>query len=293
MHKHVIAVGKVLGFLFLTLALGWLLERGVRLVVRSTLLVEGAFAVAAIATSWGAARLEGRSLASVGFAQRAAARHFAGGVGVGTFIVGGCVAIFTWFGWYTPSLGLSEPFVRWSLAAIVLCALVALFEETLFRGYAFEVASRSFGRVSAVLATGVLFGTLHLVNPTPGIPLWLKLIGCGCVAFYGMLTAIARLVTNGLWMPIGIHFAWNLLEDFVFGLPDSGVPSPNALLHSTVTGPMLLTGGGYGPEGGLIMLLLAAVATALIVFKGPDHFRRNSDERASEIVENRAVSTSR
>jgi hypothetical protein len=32
-----------------------------------------------------------------------------------------------------------------------------------------------------------------------------------------------------------------------------------------VTGPVLLTGGDYGPEGGLVMLVLAIVAVALIV----------------------------
>src|SRR5262249_9597760 len=100
-------------------------------------------------------------------------------------------------------------------------------------------------------------------------PLWLKLVGCGCVACYGMLAAIARLATNGLWLPIGIHFAWNLLEGFVFGFPDSGIPSPDGLLHPIVTGPALLTGGDYGPAGGLVMLVLAGVAGALILALKP------------------------
>jgi membrane protease YdiL (CAAX protease family) len=265
MRTHAIAIGKVLGFLVFALALGWLLARGVRRVVSSNLIVEGAFASAALATSWGAARLEGRGLASVGFAERAPARSLAMGVALGTLIVGGSAAIFTIFGWYEAKLGLTEPLVRWFFAALILSALVALFEETLFRGYALQIASRAFGGTSAIIGTGVLFGALHLLNPTPELPTWLKLVGCGCVAFYGMLAAIARLATNGLWLPVGIHFAWNLLEDFVFGFPDSGVASPESLLHATVSGPVLLTGGGYGPEGGLVMLVLAGVAIALIV----------------------------
>lgn len=278
MQKHAVAIGKVLGFLVVAFALGWLLSRGVRLVVRSELLVEGAFAAAALATSWTAAKLEGRSLASVGFAERTPARHFAVGLALGTLIVGGSAAVFTGFGWYAAKLGLSEPLVPWSLAAIVFSALVALFEETLFRGYALQIASRSFGSATAVIATGALFGALHLVNPTPGLPLWLKLVGCGCVALYGMLAAIARLATNGLWLPMGIHFAWNLLEGFVFGFPDSGVPSPHALLHPIVTGPVLLTGGDYGPEGGLVMVVLAGVAGALILALKRPRSRRDDPE---------------
>lgn len=278
MQKRVVAVGKVLGFLVFTLALGWLLSQGVRLVVRSELIVESAFAAAALATSWTAAKLERRSLASVGFAERAPVRHVAIGIALGTLIVGGCAAVFTAFGWYEAKLGLSEPFVPWALAAIALSAVVALFEETLFRGYAFQTASRAFGSASAVIATGVLFGALHLVNPTPGIPLWVKLVGCGCVACYGMLAAIARLATNGLWLPMGIHLAWNLLEGFVFGFPDSGIPSPHGLLNPIVTGPALLTGGEYGPEGGLIMLALACVTGVLILaLKRPQSRRDDSD----------------
>jgi membrane protease YdiL (CAAX protease family) len=269
MKKHAVAIGKVLGFLVFTLALGWLLTRCVRLVVRSELIDEAALAAAAVATSWIATKLEGRSLASVGFAERMPGRHFAIGLALGTLIVGGSAAVFTGFGWYEAKLGLGEPLVPWSVAAIVLSALIALFEETLFRGYAFQTASRSFGSATAVIVTGALFGALHLVNPTPGLPLWLKLVGCGCVALYGMLAAIARLATNGLWLPMGIHFAWNLLEEFVFGFPDSGLPSPHGLLHPIVTGPVLLTGGNYGPEGGLVMLILAGVAGALILALKP------------------------
>ena len=161
MQRRAVAIGKVLGFLVVTLAFGWLLARGVRLVVSSKLLVEGAFASAALATSWGAARFEGRSLASVGFAQRLPARSLAIGAALGTLIVGGCAAIFASLGWYEASFGLSEPLVPWSFAAVILSALVALFEETLFRGYALQTVARTFGSTSAVVGTGALFGALH------------------------------------------------------------------------------------------------------------------------------------
>jgi membrane protease YdiL (CAAX protease family) len=265
MRKRALGIGKVLGFFVSTFALGWLLARGARALVQSEMLAEGAFAAAALAVSWGAVRLEGRSLASVGFAQRAPARHLAVGLVLGTMIVGGSAGLFAICGWYEAKVGLSQPLAPWSVRAVVLCALVALFEETLFRGYALQTVSRSFGNTGAIVGTGLLFGALHLVNPTPGLPEWLKLVGCLCVAFYGSLAAIARLVTNGLWLPIGMHLAWNLLEEFVFGFPDSGVPSTSSLLHATVRGPVLLTGGGYGPEGGLVMLLLAGATLVLIL----------------------------
>ena len=282
MRKHAIAIGKVLGFLIVTLALGWVLTQGVVRVVPSLLAVEAALAAAAIATSWCATKLEGRSLASIGFAAPAPARHFAAGTGLGLLVVGGSTIVFICFGWYQASVGLSEPLVSWALRAIGLCALVALFEETLFRGYAFQTAAQSFGPTSAIIITGALFGALHLLNPTLGLPPWLKVVGCGCVACYGMLAAIARLSTRGLWLPMGLHFAWNLLEAFVFGFPDSGLPSPHALLHPVITGPVILTGGGYGPEGGLIMLLFACLSIALIVVPKRGVARRKRTELRPE-----------
>jgi len=265
MQKRACAVGKVLGFFGFTFVLAWLAVRAAHAVTRSASVVEGALAVAALAASWAGTRLEGRPLASIGFADRAPARSFGAGLVLGTMVVAGSAAIFACLGWYTARLALAEPFAPWLVAAVVLSALVALFEETLFRGYALQTVAEGFGRPSAIIVTGVLFGALHLVNPTPGMATWLRLVGCGCVAAYGMVAAFARLATGALWLPMGMHFAWNLLEQFVFGFSDSGVASDGALLRATVTGPVVLTGGAYGPEGGLVMLVLAGAAVAIIL----------------------------
>ena len=265
MQKRAVAVRKVLGFFGFLLVLAWPAVRVVHAFTRSALVVEWVLATAALGASWVATKIDGRPLASVGFAGRARARSFGAGLLLGTMIVAGSAAIFTCLGWYKARLALAVPFCPWLVAAVGLSALVALFEETLFRGYALQTVADAFGRPSAIIVTGALFGALHLINPTPGMAPWLKLVGCGCVAAYGMCAAIARLVTGGLWLPIGMHFAWNLLEEFVFGFADSGVASDGALLRATVTGPVLLTGGAYGPEGGLVMLVLAGVAMAVLL----------------------------
>ena len=266
MRRRAVAVGKVLGFFGFTLVLAWPAVQAVHAVTRLALVVEGVLAAAALAASWTATKIEGRPLSSVGFADRAPARSFGAGLLLGTMIVAGSAAIFACLGWYEARLALARPFAPWLVAAVVVSALVALFEETLFRGYALQTVADAFGRPSAIIVTGVLFGALHLLNPTPGLAPWLKLVGCGCVAAYGMCAAVARLATGGLWLPIGMHFAWNLLEEFVFGFADSGVASDDALLRATVTGPVLLTGGAYGPEGGLVMLVLAGAAVAILLF---------------------------
>ena len=284
MRKRAVAVGKVLGFFGFVLVLAWPAIRAVHAFTRSTLVVEGFLAAAVLAASWAGTKIEGRPLASVGFADRAPARSFGVGLMLGTMIVAGSAAIFSCLGWYEARLALAEPFAAWLVAAVALSALVALFEETLFRGYALQTVADAFGRPSAIIVTGVLFGALHLVNPTPGMAPWLKLVGCGCVAAYGMCAAIARLATGGLWLPIGMHFAWNLLEEFVFGFADSGVASNDALVRATMTGPVLLTGGAYGPEGGLVMFVLAGAAVAVLLFLASRVGSSPSDISRSELT---------
>jgi hypothetical protein len=62
--------------------------------------------------------------------------------------------------------------------------------------------------------------------------------------------------TRSLWLPIGIHFGWNVTHTGVFGMATSGSESGGGLLDTMLSGPTALTGGGRpaprpaGPPGG-------------------------------------------
>jgi hypothetical protein len=59
-----------------------------------------------------------------------------------------------------------------------------------------------------------------------------------------------------------MHFVWNFLLSFFLGLPVSGLTLPVSVLTARVRGPIWLTGGQYGPEGGL--LATAAIIAAAV-----------------------------
>src|SRR5208282_4309884 len=71
-------------------------------------------------------------------------------------------------------------------------------------------------------------------------------------ALVGIPFCIAYLRTRSLWMPIGMHFVWNFLLGFLLGLPVSGLTITPSVFAADVGGPTWLTGGDYGPEGGLL-----------------------------------------
>ena len=84
----------------------------------------------------------------------------------------------------------------------------------------------------------------------------------------GLFFAVAYLVTRSLWLPAGIHIGWNLTELHVLGLAGSGFSEPS-LLHSAVGGPQWLTGGAFGPEGGILALAAWLLGIVLLLrFRG-------------------------
>jgi hypothetical protein len=106
-----------------------------------------------------------------------------------------------------------------------------------------------------VVISSAIFGGLHLGNPNA---IW---VGAAGIFLAGVFLAYGYLRTRQLWLPIGLHIGWNFFEGVVFGFPVSGSES-YALIRTSVDGPMLWTGGLFGPEAGLVVipaLLLGAV----------------------------------
>lgn len=135
---------------------------------------------------------------------------------------------------------------------------VALIEEILFRGVLFRLPERPLGSWWALLLSAVIFALAHL--PNAGITLLAVLN----TALAGLLFAAAYLATRRLWLPIGMHFAWNFISDGVLSLPTSGNPA-RGLLQGQLSGPEWLTGGAYGLEGSAITLLVMGLATILLL----------------------------
>ncbi len=139
-------------------------------------------------------------------------------------------------------------------------ASVAVTEELLFRGVLHRILEQRAGSVIAIVVSSLLFGLTHLINGNA--TLW----GTLAIAVEGgTMLAVAYTATRSLWLPIGLHFAWNWLQGGVFGTAVSGADSEPGLLRTVLSGPAALTGGSFGPEAGLFALLCCLVPTVLLL----------------------------
>jgi uncharacterized protein len=142
-----------------------------------------------------------------------------------------------------------------------LMAAAAVTEEVLFRGVLFRIVEELTGTWVALTLTGVLFGLVHLSNPNAS--LW----GAICIAISaGGMLAAAYAATRTLWLPIGLHFGWNFAAAGIFGTEVSGNGTPQGLLDGVTSGPVLLTGGAFGPEASAYTVVFGVLLTIAFIW---------------------------
>ncbi len=145
----------------------------------------------------------------------------------------------------------------WALLAVLIPA--ALWEELALRGYLFSVLYERFGTFVALLVTSVAFGGLHLQNAGS------TALSTAAVTLAGIFLGLVRLSTGSLYAAWATHLAWNLTMSFALRTPVSGIDLSVGGYSVVDAGPDWLTGGAWGPEGGLAAMLGMAMASWYLV----------------------------
>jgi uncharacterized protein len=232
-----------------------LLFLGTPVLVISTL---GTFAAAAVANTLALRIYERGNLSDIGLGWTAASRRnlslgILGGIGAALVVIVLPLALRLADFERVPNASVQWPSL---LFVSILLLFGAVGEEMLFRGYGFQVLVKGIGPFATILPVAVLFGLAHSQNLNFGpLPLLNTIL-------WGVVLGYAYLRSGDLWLPIGLHFGWN------WSLPLLGVNLSGFTMD--VTGYAMhwkvgdkLSGGAYGPEGGL---LTTAVAIGLFFF---------------------------
>jgi len=141
----------------------------------------------------------------------------------------------------------------WTVLGMAMVSGVT--EEIVFRGLIMRHIETWLGTWWALAITSAIFGFGHLFNP--GATLF---AGFAIMVEAGILLGACYLYTRRLWLPIGLHAAWNFTQGWVFSAPVSGGKAPEGLLVTTRSGPDWLTGGAFGLEASAVAMAVATLA---------------------------------
>jgi uncharacterized protein len=140
---------------------------------------------------------------------------------------------------------------------VLILAPAALAEELMFRGLPLVVAARAIGRGRAIVLLSVLFALAHLSNPE------VTGAGIGNIALAGIFLSLAFFSPGGMWTAFGAHLGWNATLA-ALAAPVSGLPFDIPYIDYRMGSPVWLTGGAFGPEGGLLATVTLAATVVLV-----------------------------
>jgi hypothetical protein len=225
----------------------------------TTLLVELLLAVVLVDAYVGRQLRRREPLNPLGLDVDVAARYFLIGAAAATTIMSVSVAVLAIAGWYrVDDIHFDVVGIGYYVAFFLA---VAVAEEVLSRGMIWRLIERRAGTLAALLGSSLVFGLGHFLNPSA--TLW---SGIAIALHAGLMFGAMFIITRSLWVPIGAHFAWNFVEGPVFGTEVSGMDT-DVLIEATTRGPEIWTGGAFGPEAGLVTVLLGTLpAIALLIY---------------------------
>ncbi len=145
---------------------------------------------------------------------------------------------------------------EWLLFAAALFFLAAS-EEVICRGFMMDALSFRKNRFAGLLLSSLAFAMLHLGNYHAAFA------GIVNIFLAGILFGLLRLLTDGLFYPILVHWVWNLVTGMVFGWNVSGHTLLPTIFRTTNHPPW----GAFGPEQSILMTIGTLGAIAVLIKK--------------------------
>ena len=135
-------------------------------------------------------------------------------------------------------------------------------EEIMFRGFMLPRIGAGYGLVPAVAVSSLLFCLFHGLNAGFGPIAFINLI------LISVLYALIAIKTENIWFLCGAHTMWNLTQGNFYGMEVSGNEGAASIIRTAYTEGHsdLMTGGTFGPEGGLAVTIVTVIAISIVLF---------------------------
>jgi uncharacterized protein len=136
-------------------------------------------------------------------------------------------------------------------------------EEALVRGWMLPVLAARYHRWVGIIISSLFFAVLHGLNPN------LSIIALVNLTLFGFFAAFYAMREGSLWGICALHSSWNWIQGNIFGFEVSGGSMGGGSLFKLMeTGPDWITGGLFGPEGGLAVTIVLVISI-IVIFAWP------------------------
>lgn len=219
---------------------------------------------------------EKRPFWTMGYELKHAVSQYLRGFLIGAVMFSGAVGLLALFGAVEMEAG--DP-SQVGIAALggVLIVLVGWVvqggaEEILLRGWALPVIGARYKPWIGLLVSSLLFAIMHGLNPG------LNAIALLNLALFGMFAGLYAMREGSLWGISALHSAWNWIQGNFFGFQVSGLDiGGGSLLNLKTVSADWLTGGAFGPEGGLAVTAVFVTGILIVLFwKSKNSIQENS-----------------
>lgn len=133
-------------------------------------------------------------------------------------------------------------------------------EELMVRGYLATSLGAIYPVSFALLASSVMFATLHTGNNGFNFLSGLNIF------LIGLVLCVYMIKRGNIWGACAIHTMWNFAQGCIFNFPVSGIALGNAMFEvKTEPYRSLLTGGDFGPEASICCTIVLLAALGIIL----------------------------
>jgi membrane protease YdiL (CAAX protease family) len=203
--------------------------------------------------------IQRRSLRTIGFKTKGIFKQYALGLVVGLVMFTAAICI----GWLAGAFEFVGVEKQVDLAKILLIfggfILQGMSEEVMCRGYVMTTIIRKNTVYAGVVVNSLIFAALHCFNAGFGM---LPLIN---LTLFGVFASVYMLKTGDIWGVSAVHTIWNFVQSSFYGLSVSGMDLMPSIFRFKQTDVVILNGGAFGPEGGLITTVVLVVSISIVL----------------------------
>ena len=208
---------------------------------------------------------EKRPFWTLGFELKNAIKQYARGFLFGMLMFVGSVAILGAFGSVAFESGDSSKQGVAAIGGVILVLIGWVIqggaEEVLIRGWALPVIGARYKPWLGLLISSLIFVLLHGRNPG------LSVIALINLALFGVFTGLYAMREGSMWGISALHSVWNWVQGNFFGFEVSGTQAEGGtLINLMETGDDWLTGGAFGPEGGIAVTIVLVISILITLF---------------------------